>query len=162
MSNERKIHATFECFVKKGDRYLMLHRNLTKKIMPNVWMAPGGKREQGEGLFAAAHREVMEETGLKIKNLRIRATGVGWLKDIETEVFFHMLTADYENGEEIDSEDGELRWLTASEIKKLPNLLSEFKPEVVDHILGNDPGIISYRAVYDVGNHMVEFEIEEN
>ena len=74
--SDRKIHATFECFVKKDDKYLMLHRNSDKKIMPNVWMAPGGKREQGEGLFEAAHREVMEETGLKIKKLKIRATGV--------------------------------------------------------------------------------------
>ena len=139
MPNERKIHATLECFVKKDGKYLMLHRNRNKKIMPNVWMAPGGKREQGEGLFEAARREVLEETGLKIKNLKIRATGVGWLKDIETEVFFHMLTADYKSREVIDSPDGELKWLTPAEIKKLPELLAEFKGEVLDHIFGDDP-----------------------
>ena len=37
--------------------------------MPDVWMTQGGHREFNEGLFECTRREVLEETGLKIKNL---------------------------------------------------------------------------------------------
>lgn len=80
--NKRNIVVTLECYVKKDDKYLMLHRNKNKKIMPDVWMAPGGKREFNEGLFEAARREIKEETGLEIKNLRVRATGSAYLTRI--------------------------------------------------------------------------------
>ena len=158
----RKIHATFECFIEKDGKYLMLHRNRDKRIMPGVWMAPGGKREQGEGLFEAVHREVMEETGLTVENLRIRVTGVGWMQDIDTEVFFHMVRADYVLGELIDCPEGKLEWLTPEEIRDLPDLLSEFTPEVLDHIFGDDQEVHSYIAHYDKGNHIIKFRIEES
>lgn len=87
--SQRNISVALECFIKKDGKYLMLHRNPTKKIMPGVWMAPGGKREHNEGLFECARREIFEETGLKIKNLQIKATGNAYLKDLDLEVYFH-------------------------------------------------------------------------
>ena len=57
--DKRNIVVTFECFVKKDDKYIMLHRKADKRIMPDVWMAPGGHREFNEGLFEAARREIM-------------------------------------------------------------------------------------------------------
>lgn len=159
--NKRNILVALECFVKKGDKYLMLHRNPTKKIMPDVWMAPGGKREFNEGLFAACHREIEEETNIKIKNLRIRATGNGYLKDIDQEVFFHFVFADYESGElPKNPEDGELRWLTPTEILNLPNLLSEIK-KVGPYIFDESHPVISYSAVYSKGNEIEEFTLEQ-
>ncbi|PJE62811.1 hypothetical protein COU88_03005, partial [Candidatus Roizmanbacteria bacterium CG10_big_fil_rev_8_21_14_0_10_39_6] len=86
---KRNILVTLECFVHKDGKYLMLHRNADKRIMPGVWMAPGGKREFNEGLFEAARREVLEETGLVIKNLRIKVAANAYMKDIDQEVFFH-------------------------------------------------------------------------
>lgn len=77
----RNILVTLECFIQKDGEYLMLHRNPDKRIMPNVWMAPGGKREFNEGLFTATRREVLEETGLQIKNLRIKAVGNAYLRE---------------------------------------------------------------------------------
>lgn len=157
----RNIVVTLQCFVKKDGKYLMLHRNPSKKIMPNVWMAPGGKREFNEGLFEAARREIMEETGLKIKNLEVRATGNAYLKDIDQELFFQFLVADFAGGKLIDSEDGELKWLTPQEIIKLSNLLAELK-EVLPLVLSRKPKIISYKAVYAKGNKMTEFTLEKS
>jgi|SRR3989338_11080972 len=160
--SERNIVATLQCFVKKGNKYLMLHRNANKRILPNVWMGPGGKREFNEGLFESAQREVMEETGLKIKNLRIMCTGWGYLKDIDQEVFFHFIEADYDSGEVIQNpEDGELCWLTLPEILKLDNLLAELK-EVLPITLKPNAPMISYRVFYEKGNEMTEFKIESS
>lgn len=159
---DRKIGVTLECFIKKDGKYLMLHRSSDKRIMPGVWMAPGGHREPCEGLFECARREIFEETGLKIKNLKIKATGVAYLQDIKQEIYFHFLTADYAGGElKQNPEDGELVWLTAVEILKLDNLLAELK-KVLIHVFSNSDDIISYKAVYDRGNNMTEFVLENS
>jgi len=156
----RNILVTLECFVQKDGKYLMLHRNADKRIMPNVWMAPGGKREFNEGLFAATHSEILEETGLTIKNLRIKATGNAYLKDLDQEVFFHFVFADYAGGEvHQNPEDGELKWLTPEEIIELDNLLAEIK-QVYPNIFDGTDDVVSYTAVYERGNELVEFTIE--
>lgn len=159
---KRNIVVTLECFVKKGDRYLLLHRNPNKKIMPDVWMAAGGHREFNEGLFECARREVREETGLEIKNIRIKVTGNAYLKDLDREFYFHMLVADYAGGElKSHTDDGELVWLTQEEIMGLGNLLAELK-YVVPHIASDNTEVISYKAVYEKGNEMISFEMEKS
>src|SRR3989344_4696411 len=98
MTKSRNIACTFECFIKRGQKFLMLHRAKDKKIMPDVWMAPGGKREFNEGLFECVRREIKEETGLTLKNLQVKVIGNAYLKDLDLEVFFHLLRADYHSG----------------------------------------------------------------
>ena len=159
--DQRNIEVILECYVKKDGKYLMLHRKPNKKIMPNVWMAPGGRREFNEGLFECARREIMEETSLEIKNLRIACTGCAYLKDLGTELFFHFIIADYKSGElPEDPDDGELKWLSLEEILKLDNLLGELK-HVLPMILKDEKvPVFSYCAVYEQGNEMTEFVIE--
>ena len=130
--------------------------------MPGVWMAPGGHIEFFEGLFEAARREIMEETGLKIKNLKIKANGVGYLKDLDEELYFYFLTADYDEGELMQNpEDGELAWLHPQEIFKLDNLLAELH-EVLPHVFNDDDKVISYKVAYEKGNEMSYLEIENS
>lgn len=157
----RNIVVTLECFVKKGNKYLLLHRNPSKKIMPGVWMAPGGHREFNEGLFECARREVKEETGLDIKNIRIKVAGNAYLKDLDKEFYFHLLVADYAGGDlKSYVADGELVWVTKEEILKLDNLLAELK-HVVAHIVSESTEVISYKAVYEKGNEMTDFVLEQ-
>lgn len=157
----RNITVTLECFVKKENKYLMLHRNPDKRIMPNIWMAPGGHREFNEGLYECARREILEETGLTIKNIQIKAAGNAYVKDIDQEFYFHMLIADYESGEVASQEkDGTLEWLTAEEILKLDNLLPELK-HVLPHVFSDKQNCISYTAKYETGTEMTAFSIEK-
>lgn len=158
---KRTIVVTLECFVKKRGKYLMLHRNKNKKILPGVWMAPGGHREFNEGLFACARREVLEETGLRIKNLQIKAQGNAYLRDIDKEFYFHFVFADYAGGKlKQNKKDGELIWLTPEEIMRLDNVLTEIK-EVTPYIFRKDKKILSYKAVYETGNKLSYLEIEK-
>lgn len=162
MMSQRNIAVTLECFVKKDGKYLMLHRHPSKRIMPDVWMGPGGKREFNEGLFEAARREILEETGLKIKSLRIKACGNAYLKDLDQELFFTFLVADWEEGEVIaETEVGDLVWLKPEEIYKLDNLLAELK-EVLPYVFSEAENVVSYKAVYDAGNNMTEFVLEKS
>jgi 8-oxo-dGTP pyrophosphatase MutT (NUDIX family) len=158
---ERKISVAMECFIRKDGKYLMLYRNSNKKIMPNVWMGPGGHIERNEGLFEATRREVLEETGLKIKNMRIKVTGNAYLRDLGREMFFHFITADYAGGElKENPDDGEFVWMEPKDIMKLDNLLAELK-EVLPHVLNDNPGIVSYKAVYKKGNEMIDFKLDK-
>lgn len=158
--SERNIIVTLECFINKDGKYLMLHRNADKRILPNVWLAPGGKREHNEGLFECTRREVKEETGLDIKNLRVMCVGNGYMKDIDQEVFFNFVHADYAGGEVLENPpDGELRWVTPEEMVQLPNILAEL-PRVMPLLLQPNAPVLTYKCVYD-GNTLLEFEIEE-
>lgn len=161
-TTKRNIAVTVECFVKKNGKYLMLHRSPHKRIMPDVWMAPGGHREFNEGLFACARREIKEETGLDIKNLKIIATGNAYLQDLNQEFFFHFLEADYAGGELIpESEDGELVWLTPEEMLKQDKMLAEIQ-EILPYLFSNRNEVISYSVVYRAGNELIELQIEKN
>ena len=53
----------------KGDRVLLVRRGHAP--LKGEWSIPGGALELGESLEDAIRREVLEETGLKVKVLRL-------------------------------------------------------------------------------------------
>ena len=59
-------------FVTNGERILLLRRAAHKRLWPGLLNAPGGHVERGEDPYAAAQREVMEETGVHVESLRLR------------------------------------------------------------------------------------------
>ncbi len=59
-------------FVFKDDRFLMGKR--AGKHGSGKWSVPGGYLEYGESFEECAAREVLEETGVKIKNIRFYTT----------------------------------------------------------------------------------------
>ena len=75
---------------------------LGKRINPeseNNWQFPGGHLEFGETVSACAKREVLEETGLHIKNMK----QAGYTSDVYTPLQLHYVTlfvlAGYISGE---------------------------------------------------------------
>jgi 8-oxo-dGTP pyrophosphatase MutT (NUDIX family) len=50
-------------------RFLMQHRDAHAVASPSRWGFPGGHVEEGEEPLAAAHRELLEETGLTVDRL---------------------------------------------------------------------------------------------
>ncbi len=65
----------------------------------NTWGTPGGKLDMGETWVKCAERETLEESGIKISNLRYLAT----TEDVHVEEGLHFITifmlANWESGE---------------------------------------------------------------
>jgi 8-oxo-dGTP pyrophosphatase MutT (NUDIX family) len=64
---ERRVAVVF--LIDQQGRILMQHRDAQAKTSPNQWGFPGGQVEDGEAPLDAAHRELFEETGLKVERL---------------------------------------------------------------------------------------------
>jgi 8-oxo-dGTP diphosphatase len=152
INNAPDIHEQVICanvFIRKDDKYLVLRRSPLKKYAPNVIHPVGGKVDIGENPFEAAVREVKEEAGIDVKNMRLEAV----LQEIEPHkgepynwLIFHF-SADYDKGDVAQTEEGELTWMTAEQIKG-----EELFPSVrlvVEHILDPTIGTMFATIHYD-------------
>ena len=51
------------CFVRDGEKLLIIQRAKLDSMNAEKWEVPGGKLDEGQDLSHAQEREVMEETG---------------------------------------------------------------------------------------------------
>ena len=112
------INSTL-CYLIRDDAYLMLHR--TKKegdYNKDKWIGVGGKFEEKESPEDCVKREVLEETGYRLKTMRYRGIVTFLYQDI-TE-YMHLFTSDSFEGEEIVCDEGDLEWVPISEACNLP------------------------------------------
>ncbi len=81
--------------VWKGDKIALIKRAGTYGY--GTWAPPGGHTEFGECIYETAHREIMEEIGVEIENLKV----LGFTEDITQDK--HYITiwvrADWISGE---------------------------------------------------------------
>jgi 8-oxo-dGTP diphosphatase len=59
-------------FVTHGDDVLLIRGSPEKRIWPNLYNGIGGHVEPNEDIYSAARREIREETGLAVRDLRLR------------------------------------------------------------------------------------------
>jgi A/G-specific adenine glycosylase len=71
-SRSEKIEAVVG-IIEKGGRVLIQQRP-AEGLLAGLWEFPGGKVEPGEGLTAALRRELREELGVGVENIRRLAT----------------------------------------------------------------------------------------
>lgn len=113
------MRETTLCYIEKNDSYLMLHR--TKKKADGSfekWLGVGGKLEQGETAEACVLREVKEETGYTLTKYQYRGR-VYFYSDTWEDEIMHLYTANAFSGQEIPCNEGELVWVSKSEILNL-------------------------------------------
>ena len=146
------IHEQIICaniFIRKDDKYLVMRRSPLKKYAPDVVHPVGGKVDLGENPYTAAVREVAEEAGVAVRNMRLEAV-IQEIKPIKDEPYnwlvFHF-SADYKSGEVISAEEGELIWLTPDEIRN--ETLFPTVRLIIDHILDHEKGTVFTTVEYD-------------
>ena len=99
--------------VKKDGKFLFGFRKSSHGS--GTWCPPGGHLEYGESIEECAKREVLEEAGIKIRNIRFGTiTNDIWTDDKKHYITLNMI-ADWESGEPRTMEPGkleELRWIS--------------------------------------------------
>lgn len=93
------------------------------------WLLPAGRVEPGEGLERALKREMMEETGLRIRVVRKL---VEHIDPYTGERLFNFLCIPLTSGVEISSELMEARWFDLNEIHRLENIHPGLKKFLID------------------------------
>ncbi|HON56494.1 MAG TPA: 8-oxo-dGTP diphosphatase [bacterium] len=110
-------------YIIKNKKVLMLHRNKnTNDSHYGRWVAPGGKINFNETPADCAMREVLEETGLTLKNLKL--SGFLTFPNIGNSPFGDLwyvwvFKSTKFSGELIDSPEGELQWINIADLEKI-------------------------------------------
>lgn len=119
MLNQR-IMAT--AIIKKGNKYLLLKRSRSNKMYSNMWQFPEGGVKFGETPRKALKRELMEETGLKVKKAKLLGTVSSNIEYFHKKVwhFVRLLYKVEAKGKiELSNKHSECKWVTKREMKKM-------------------------------------------
>lgn len=113
---QREVVQVVTVFLKFKNKYLILHRNSSKKIDPNTLNGVGGRMEIGESSIDTAVRETIEETGYKIAPDDLVFSGVlslynGYATDFVV-TFFTAHVPDDQIPHGSHTDDGNLHWMS--------------------------------------------------
>ena len=102
-----------------GTEVLLIRRGRPPR--QGEWSMPGGKQEWGETLHEAAHREIMEETGVTIANLKLVDVVDGLMREPDGTLSRHLTLIDYRAdwvaGEPRAGDDAQdARWVPLAEL----------------------------------------------
>lgn len=107
------FYISTACYLVKEDKVLLIKFN---KKWGQVYAPIGGKMEYGETPTECVIREFKEETGLELKNPKLK--GISYWKD-STEGIIFIYVAENFDGDLQESEEGRLEWI---DIKELDNI----------------------------------------
>ena len=142
-------------FVINGDDVLLIKRAAHRRVFPNKYNGLGGHIERNEDPAKSALREIEEESGLRVRSLRLRsihnidaggATGIL--------LFVYTAISETRNIRE-DCPEGKLEWISKDEVFALD--LVEDLPELLARIFAMDAGQPPMQAhvSYDSADNIV-------
>ncbi|MFH1248891.1 MAG: NUDIX domain-containing protein [archaeon] len=120
--------------ITKDDKVLYGRRKRSHET--GYWCFPGGHLEFNEKLEECAEREVMEEAGIRIKNVRFAAITNDMFRKEKKHYITVFMRADYHSGTPKDTEEMEkwrwFKWGKSPKPLSLPNkdlLKQGYKPQ---------------------------------
>ena len=144
-------------FIARGEHVLLLRGSPQKCIWANQYNGIGGHIERDEDIYSAARREVQEETGLHVDNLRL----VGLINidgDQPTGIMLFVFTAASRSGDPIPSEEGTLEWIARDQLAQID--LVEDLPTILPRALdlpSNAPPFFAHYQYDEQGRLMIRF-----
>jgi 8-oxo-dGTP diphosphatase len=125
------------CFITHGEEVLLLHGGPKKRLWAGRYNGLGGHVEPGEDIYASASREVREESGLNVRDMRLRGVVHADASDPAAGILFFVFTAVADDKRVVASEEGALEWWP---VNALPiDSLVEDLPVLLPKILAMGP-----------------------
>ena len=149
MGRTEKCELTMLCLLRRGNEVLL--QNRIKKDWSGYTL-PGGHVEPGESFVDACIREMKEETGLDISDVRL--CGLKQFPDGDSRYIVFLFTAESFSGELRSSAEGKMEWVdirkleeynTVSDLRELLDVM--LKPELNEfqYIVRGDDWIVNLR-----------------
>lgn len=141
-------------FVFHGEDVLLMKRAAHKRIFPNRYNGLGGHIERDEDVWNSARREIEEESGLKVHQLRLR--GIHQVDaGVMTGILLFIFTAQSDTRDVADSAEGTLEWVHPDELPTLD--LVEDVAEVLSKLRATSEDAPPWYAHvrYDAGDQVV-------
>jgi 8-oxo-dGTP diphosphatase len=109
------------CYVQKGSKTLMIHRNSQDgDFHLGKYNGLGGKFEPGESPEECVIREIKEESGLDIKDPQLKGVITFPLFDGVDDWYVFLYVVEEFSGELSDSTEGDLEWVETGKLVDLP------------------------------------------
>ncbi len=142
------------CFIRNGDDILLIKRAAHRRIFPGRYNGIGGHVERDEDPRTSAVREIKEETGLSVQEVRLRGVcHVDAGQDIGIMMF--VFTAVAASREVVECDEGSLHWIPIAAASELP--LVEDLPILLPRLF--DPGNIDTpffaQVHYDAADRLI-------
>ena len=132
----------------------MMHRNKkTNDENSGKWIGICGHLEEDESPDECIRREIVEETGLGVYNLRLRGIVTFILPDWGNELTF-LYTADTEEEKVKDCAEGELKWIPIKDIMSLELWEGD---KIFLPLLQERTDCFSLKLIYDVGGKLMRY-----
>jgi 8-oxo-dGTP diphosphatase len=142
------------CFVINGDDLLLMRRGAHKRIFPNRYNGVGGHIERDEDPLTSARREILEETGLNIHALTLRAV-YNIDAGATTGITMFVFTGESSSRDLVPNDEGTLHWIPRDTVTQLE--LVEDLPIILPRILTmglSDPPLFIHLS-YDEDDHIL-------
>ena len=151
------MRLTTLCYIEKDGSYLMMHR--TKKEQDEnagKWIGIGGHMKEDETPEECVRREIREETGLTVEDLKLRGILTFILPAWGNELTF-LYTASTKEEVSRECSEGILKWIPVDEVMNLPLWEGDraFLP-----LLKEEKDCFSMKLIYDEDGHLQQYLLE--
>ncbi len=134
------------CFITHGAEVLLLRGGPHKRLWAGRYNGVGGHIEAGEDVYTATLREIREETGLTVHELRLCGVVHVDAGDPGVGILFFVFTAKADSRAVGASPDGVLEWWPTD---RLPlSEMVEDLPILLPKVLGLGPSASPFFAAY--------------
>jgi 8-oxo-dGTP diphosphatase len=145
------------CYIEKDEKYLMLHRTKKKNdINKDKWLGIGGKFQDGESPEECIKREVLEETGLEVYDIKLRCIVTYKSSKWESEYMYVFVTKNF-SGNIIECDEGDLEWIDKNKITSLNTWEGD---KIFLNKIQNESNFFTVKFEYD-GEKLIDYKIYE-
>ena len=128
------------CFVLNGHDVLLMKRAAHKRVFPNQYNGVGGHIERDEDPLTGARREILEEIGLDVHDLSLRAVH-NIDAGADSGILLFVFVGWSASREVVDCSEGTLHWIPLVEVESLDLVedLALLLPRVLAMSAGDPP-----------------------